>query len=142
MNKHEIEKQIRELKDYAKSKGLSVRFRNRKTDQGDFCIFIYDKNFRKSYAVGFDGSWDDPVYFDQCLSMAYDWIANRDDRFVLVEGKWFYKRFLLTTTDGSCNDYFISFNEAKKTARIYEEEHLDTHLIDTGTDGNKNILIW
>ena len=30
---------INELNDIAQEKGLTVKFRNRKTNQGDFCIF-------------------------------------------------------------------------------------------------------
>lgn len=142
MNKHEIEKQIRELKEYAKSKGLSVRFRNHKTDLGDFCIFIYDKNFRKIYAVGFDGSWDNPGDFDQCLSMAYDWIDHRDHRFELVGGKWVYKRFLLTSPTVSPNDYCMTIEDAGALATKYKNEgHTRIACFDTGADGNKFVCI-
>ena len=48
-----IREEISKLKEAAKKNGLEVRFRDHKTNQGDFCIFIYDKSFRKTYAVGF-----------------------------------------------------------------------------------------
>jgi hypothetical protein len=87
-----IEAKIKELKAAAKANGLDVRFRNHRTEQGDFCIFIYDKTFRKTYAVGFDGNWkSDTTDFDFCLRQAYRWIERRDKRFEKVDGKWIYK---------------------------------------------------
>jgi hypothetical protein len=89
-----IEQTINELKDAAKKAGLEIKFRNRKTKKyQDFCIFIYDRNFRKNtYAVGFDGSWDadktSPTHFDNCVKIAYDWIENRDSRFIKKDGQW------------------------------------------------------
>lgn len=87
-----VEIKINELKAVAKANGLKVRFRDHKTNQGDFCIFIYDKTFRKTYAVGFDGDWkSDTTDFEFCLRQAYNWIENRDKRFEKVDGKWIYK---------------------------------------------------
>lgn len=88
-----IEQTINELKDAARKAGLEIKFRNRETLAGDFCIFIYDRNFRKNtYAVGFDGSWDadkqSPTHFDNCVKAAYGWIENRDSRFVKKDGQW------------------------------------------------------
>ena len=89
---NEIELKIKELKSVAKANGLEVKFRNHKTNQGDFCIFIYDKTFRNSYAVGFDGNWkSDTTNFAFCLKQAYNWIDKRDLRFEKVDGKWIYK---------------------------------------------------
>ncbi len=87
-----IELKIKELKAVAKANGLDVRFRDHKTNQGDFCIFIYDKSIRKSYIVGYDGDWGSKyISFDKCLASAYNWINNRDNRFEKVDDKWIYK---------------------------------------------------
>ena len=48
---------INTLKEYAKNRGLKVVFRNRKMPSGDFCFFVYHPD-RRSYLIGFDGSWD------------------------------------------------------------------------------------
>lgn len=88
----DIKSEIEKLKKVAKENGLDVRFRGHKTNQGDFCIFIYDKSVRKSYIVGYDGSWkSDTTDFGFCLSCAYNWIEKRDFRFTKVDGKWIYK---------------------------------------------------
>lgn len=91
----DIKSEIEKLKKVAKENGLDVRFRDHKTNQGDFCIFIYDKSFRKTYAVGFDGLWGIVEYsrlsFKSCLENAYNWIEKRDKRFKKVNGKWIYK---------------------------------------------------
>ena len=87
-----IKAKINELKVIAKANGLKVRFRDHKTNQGDFCIFIYDKSVRESYIVGYDGDWKgETIDFDCCLRQAYRWIENRDKRFEKVDGKWIYK---------------------------------------------------
>jgi hypothetical protein len=87
-----VEIKINELKAKAKSNGLEVRFRDHKTNMGDFCIFIYDKSIRKSYMVGYDGNWkSDTTDFDFCLRQAYRWIEKRDRRFEKVNGKWVLK---------------------------------------------------
>ena len=146
MNKHEIEKQIRVLKEYAKSKGLSIRFRDHETAQGDFCIFIYDKSFRKNFIVGYDGDWsaypESVLSFSRFLSMAYSWIDNRDSRFELVNGKWAYKRFLLTADGVSPNDYCMTIEDAGALATKYKNEgHTRIACFDTGADGNKCVCI-
>ena len=88
----DIRLEIDKLRDVAKANGLGIRFRDHKTNMGDFCIFIYDKSVRKSYMVGFDGSWTNKsLSFESCLRMAYKWIEKRDKRFEKVNGKWIYK---------------------------------------------------
>ena len=87
----DITTEINKLKAVAKENGLGIRFRDHKTNQGDFCIFIYDKSVRKSYIVGFDGSWGSKTSpFDVCLRLAYNWIEKRDKRYTKVDGKWKY----------------------------------------------------
>lgn len=86
-----VEIKINELKAKAKANGLEVRFRNHKTNMGDFCIFIYDKSIRKSYMVGYDGYWNSGyIPFEVCLKDAYNWIEKRDKRYNKVSGKWIY----------------------------------------------------
>lgn len=67
---------INELNDIAQEKGLIVKFRNRKTNQGDFCIFIYDKSKQSRYLIGYDGYYKKyPEYsFEKCFKMALDYI--------------------------------------------------------------------
>jgi hypothetical protein len=90
----DITTEIKKLKGVAKANGLEVRFRDHKTNQGDFCIFIYDKSIRKSYMVGFDGLWEiiecSMLSFESCLNSAYYWIKNRDKRYTKVDGKWVF----------------------------------------------------
>ncbi len=87
----DITAEISKLKTVAKENGLEVRFHKHTTNMGDFCIFIYDKSVRKSYIVGFDGSWNSKTSpFDVCLRLAYNWIEKRDKRYTKVDGKWKY----------------------------------------------------
>ena len=89
MTYSEVYVKIHELKAVAEVHGLKVRFHDHKTNMGDFCIFIYDKNVRKSYMVGFDGNWNSKVVpFDVCLKSAYNWIEKRDKRYQKVNGEW------------------------------------------------------
>jgi len=64
----------------ASKNGLKLVFRDRKTPQGDFCFFLYDKSKKKSYIVGYDGYWsssdDDPTSFSNCLSSVLEYIEN------------------------------------------------------------------
>ena len=86
-----ITTEINKLKAVAKKNGLEVRFHNHNTNAGDFCIFIYDKSVRKSYMVGFDGSWGSKTLpFDVCLRSAYNWIEKRDKRYIRENGVWRY----------------------------------------------------
>ncbi len=75
-----IENSINNLKDFAKSRGMKVVFRNHTTNCGDFCIFIYDSKmfgFHTRYLVGYDGSWDaNHKQFDDCWEMAMDYIRK------------------------------------------------------------------
>jgi len=67
---------ISELVEIAAKKGLTIKFRKHKTDQGDFCIFIYDKSKQSRYLIGYDGYWTKyPEYsFEKCFNMALDYI--------------------------------------------------------------------
>lgn len=60
----------------AEEKGLKLIFRNRNTNTGDFTFFIYDKDVKKSYLVGFDGYWNSDPSFDKCLEMTKKFIEN------------------------------------------------------------------
>lgn len=75
-NDKKIKDAINELQELASKKKLRVKFRDRKTASGDFCIFIYSDR-KKSYEVGFDGDWRSKEYnFDNCVQQAKDWIEN------------------------------------------------------------------
>ena len=71
---------INYLKETAKNKGLEVKFRDSKTNAGDFTIFIYDKSINKNYLIGFDGYWnvkpDDDISFNNCAKMAEKYIND------------------------------------------------------------------
>ena len=79
-NSDYIKNSIKNLKDYAKSKGFKIVWRNVTTNCGDFCIFIYNLNtgYHSRYLVGFDGDWDatDNRSFDNCLEAAHEYIRN------------------------------------------------------------------
>jgi len=126
MEKNEIIKQINELKKVAKEHGLTVRFRNTPNEQGDFCIFIYDKNFRESYAVGYDGDWNSEcISFESCLRMAYKWIEKRDKRFTFRDGRWQYGRYhFIIWRDGrsSDNEHYLTIEDADEAAADYVKQ--------------------
>jgi hypothetical protein len=112
------------LKAYAKEHGLTVRFRDKKTDQGDFCIFIYDKNFRESYAVGYDGTYNSQYgcTLDDCIKSAYKWIDKRDKRFIFRDGKWQYGRyhFILWKDKKSWDkEHYLTAEDADTAAAAY-----------------------
>ena len=67
---------INNLRTLAKSKNLSIRFRNKKTNEGDFCIFIYGPT-QKRYLVGFDGDYNSTNFsFEKCVEQAKNYIEN------------------------------------------------------------------
>lgn len=76
----EVKEKIEELKNLAKEKDLTIKFRDRKTNQGDFCIFIYHPD-RRQYLVGFDGDWKSKEFnFDNCYNQAVNWIETFDSK--------------------------------------------------------------
>ena len=89
-----VYEEIGKLKAKAAEQGIEVRFRDRKMPSGDFCIFIYDRNFRAhTYTVGYDGSWDgNCCTFESCLKQAYKWLEKRDNRYEKINGKWIPKQ--------------------------------------------------
>jgi hypothetical protein len=77
MDKNYVKRKIKELRKYASDAGMQIRFKTYPDNFNTFCIFIYDRSFRKhSYAVGFDGCFDNDGDFDKCLKQAYDEIDN------------------------------------------------------------------
>ena len=77
MDKNYVKQKIKELRKYASNAGMQIRFKTY-PDKFTFCIFIYDRRFRKhGYAVGYDGWFnDDGGDFDKCLKQTYDEIDN------------------------------------------------------------------
>ena len=139
-----IDKQISELKQYAKEHGLEVRFRDHKTDQGDFCIFIYDRqNFRNSYAVGYDGDWQSKcISFDKCLKSAYRWIERRDKRFTFRDGRWQYGHFhfiIWKDRDGSDREHYLTMEDADKAAAEYMKQGYCVVCYDQEPNGKSKI---
>jgi hypothetical protein len=122
-----IDKQISELRKVAKEHGLEVRFRNTPNEQGDFCIYIYDKNFRESYAVGYDGdnNGDYGLSFDNCLKMAYKWIDKRDKRFIFREGRWQYGHYhfiIWRDQTSSDREHYLTIEDADRAAADYVKQ--------------------
>lgn len=77
---NDVDAKIKELEELAKSKDLTIKFRDRKTNQGDFCIFIYHPD-RRQYLVGFDGDWNSKGFnFDNCYEEAVNWIETFDPK--------------------------------------------------------------
>lgn len=56
---------------------LTIKFRDKETNYGDFTIFIYDKSKKSSYLIGYDGYWDkyQPT-FETCAKEAIDFIKK------------------------------------------------------------------
>lgn len=81
-DKFDAKNKVAELEKYAKEHGYDkVVFRDRTTNQGDFCIFLYNKKIQpKRYCVGFDGEWsakaDTQWNFDNCIQAAYKYIDS------------------------------------------------------------------
>lgn len=73
-----VKEKIKDAKEKAKEKGLELVFRDKKTDAGDFCFFIYDKKKQNRYLVGFDGYWDEKweITFDKCLNDTLKYIED------------------------------------------------------------------
>ena len=126
------QKAIAELRQVAKQNGLQIRFRDVPNEQGDFCIFIYDKSFRKSYLVGFDGDNNGHVSFEKCLKSAYNWIESRDRRFTKQGGKWLYKPY--NVTYGSSNghggqDTYLHSFEAENAALKLRQQYTRVNVL-------------
>lgn len=80
-NSSQMKVAINNLREYAKTRGLKLVFRNATTNAGDFCFFIYKAGPVKSrYLVGYDGSWNAPtnsnISFDRCWDAAHKFISN------------------------------------------------------------------
>ena len=87
MDKKYVAQKIKELRKYAADADMQIRFKTYPNNFNTFCIFIYDRNFKKhTYAVGYDGCFDCDGDFDKCLKQAYDEI---DDPY------WFNPEFLV-----------------------------------------------
>lgn len=85
MKKKELEQRIgpdsvsklRYLEAFAKMNGLAVKVKVKEGGPtGDFTVFIYDKNVKKSYMVGFDGTFDGygKLTFDYCVNQGVMWL--------------------------------------------------------------------
>ena len=140
-----ITKQIAELKDYAKAHGLDIRFRNTPNNMGDFCIFIYDKNFRESYTVGFDGSYDntEELNFEDCLKSAYRWIDKRDNRFIFRDGHWQYGRYhfiVWKNHTGIDSKHYLTIKDADKAGASYVKKGYAVVCFDQ-TPSGKSALV-
>lgn len=82
-DKSNYQEAIENLQEIAKDYGYKIKFRNRKMDTGDFCIFIYDANKPgSSYLTGFDGDWDakeNTQYdntFNKCYLQSIKWMED------------------------------------------------------------------
>ena len=143
--KQNVSKQIEKLKQAAKAQGLQVRFRDHKTDQGDFCIFIYDRaNFRKSYAVGYDGDWEGAgVGFEKCLKSAYNWLQRRDKRFTFRGGRWQYGHYhfiVWKDGEGSDRDHYLTVEDADKAASELTRQGYCVVCYDQQPEGNSQVF--
>ena len=77
MDKNYVKQKIKELRKYAADADMKIMFRTYPNNFNTFCIFIYDRRFRKhTYAVGYDGCFDSDGDFDKCLKQAYDEIGD------------------------------------------------------------------
>ena len=82
-NSSQMKVAVNNLREYAKTHGLKLVFRNATTNAGDFCFFIYKPGadgYRTRYLVGYDGSWGAPVSsnisFEKCWESAHKFISN------------------------------------------------------------------
>ena len=82
-NSSQMKEAINNLREYAKTHGLKLIFRNATTSAGDFCFFIYKSGFEgyhTRYLVGYDGYWSAPVTsnisFEKCWESAHKFISN------------------------------------------------------------------
>ena len=139
-----MKEKIELLRKEAEKQGLKIRFRKTPTDQGDFCIFIYDPSFRKGYAVGFDGdNTGEGVSFDQCLSSAYRWLEKRDKRFILRDDRWQYGRYhfvLWKDGNGKDSDHYLTIDDADKAAEIFVSQGYCVVCYDQNPNGTYTFL--
>lgn len=75
---YDSSKKLYSLEELAESNGLIVKVRTFSTDCSDFCIFIYDKNVKSSYMVGFDGCFNSRygMTIDYCIFQSVKWIED------------------------------------------------------------------
>ena len=136
------QKAIAELRQVAKQNGLQIRFRDVPNEQGDFCIYIYDKSFRKYYLVGFDGDNNGHISFEKCLKSAYNWIEKRDRRFTKQGGKWLYKPYNVTYGNrnghGGQDTYLHSF-EAENAALKLRKQYARVNVLHI--DNNDKVTV-
>lgn len=67
---------LKEIRELAKSKGLSVVMR-KGSRPNSFTIFIYDKRVKNSYLVGFDGNHTFlKLNLEYCCNQAKKYILN------------------------------------------------------------------
>ena len=67
---------LQEIKDLAKSKGMSVVMR-KGGYPNSFTIFIYDKRVKNSYLIGFDGNrTSQRLGLEYCCNQAKEYILN------------------------------------------------------------------
>lgn len=82
-NRQYVKNSVDNIKEYAKSMGFKVVFRNVTTNAGDFCFFIYRTGYRRyhtKYLIGFDGYWNadrsTSTSFDRCRDAVHAYISN------------------------------------------------------------------
>ena len=126
MNTAKRMEQIAKLKECAKLHGLDVRFRSTPNNLSDFCIYIYDRNFRQSNAIVFEGMNGGGILnFKNCLKNAYRWIEKRDKRFTFLDGRWQYRHYhLIVWKDRKVRelDYHLTIKGADKAAAEYVKQ--------------------
>jgi len=78
---------IDELKNYAKTKGFKIVFRNVSTPYNDFTIFIYKPHcngYHTKYLIKYDGDYNVPEFssnhFDTCINLSKSFIENYEIR--------------------------------------------------------------
>ena len=130
------------LKNYAKEHGLKVRFQESKTYCGDFCIFIYDKSFRNSYAVGYDGTYDSKHDLDACIKDAYNWIDKRDKRFIYRDGRWNYGHYhliLWKDKESWDKEHYLTTEDADTAAAKYVAQGYAVKCYDQQPNGKSKL---
>lgn len=111
---------IDQLRKFADNFNLLVTFRDKKTNAGDFTIFIYRQG-ESQYAVGFDGYWSDynELSFESCIYQAFKWINEEVHSTIVKETVELNQEKLVNSIETVLKDYGVEYGTHDKALDIY-----------------------
>lgn len=111
---------IDQLRKFADNFNLLVTFRDKKTNAGDFTIFIYRPE-ESRYAVGFDGYWSDynELSFESCIYQAFKWINEEVHNNLIKETVELNQEKLVNSIETILKDYGVEYDTHGGALEIY-----------------------